>query len=132
MLHSSYLYSADYFIDKKRYARFFGSLINEAERIYAEGMDAYKQYIDESLGVQYLEEIEPLERPLVVERLETGLKATLEELKQQNLQLKRDKEDLAQQLKAEKVKTSRLNGKAERMKEYGEKVALRMQRKRKH
>jgi hypothetical protein len=132
VLHSSYLYSAEYFIDKKRYARFFGSLINEAERIYAEGLDAYKEHIDESLGAQFLGESDPLERPLVVERLETGLKASLGEMRQKNVQLEREKEDLAQQLKAEKAKTGRLGGKEERMKEYGEKAAKRNRRKQGH
>lgn len=94
VLHSSYLYSADYFVDRKKYARFFGSLINEAEQVYGEGLEAYRQHIDESLTADFLAQVEPLERPLFVDRLETGLRAGLVEMEKKYRVVLSEREEL--------------------------------------
>jgi len=131
VLHSSYLYSADYFVDRVRYGRFFGSLINEAERVYGEGLDAYRQHIDDSLTADFITQVEPLERPLLVDRLQTGLKAGLAELNRKYRDVVSEKEVLQRQLVAEQAKSANLAGRTQRMKKYGERVAKRLQRRRK-
>ena len=103
-------------------------LINEAERIYAQGLNSYREHIDASLRAEVLAELEPLERPFAVERLESVLKADVAELTTRYRAVEAEKEELQKQLAAEKARTARLSRKAERMKKYGARVAKRNRR----
>jgi len=66
---SSYFKSAEYFIDESRYRKFFTPLINEAERIYREGLDKFNKYVDKDLSTDSLDEYFDLEKPIVVSGL---------------------------------------------------------------
>ena len=116
--------------DRNKYASFFGSLINQAERIYAEGLDDYRSHLDASLTSDFIHQIDPLERPLMVDQLQSCLRMSLAEMKSKNEDLLAEKKSLQQQLDAERAKNESQSRKTQRMKEYGDRVAKRHRRQR--
>jgi len=70
---SYYFRAAEYFVDKKKYRKFFGTLINEAERVYQEGMDNFKSYVNQNLMTDSIDEYSDLEKPVFVRGLQEEL-----------------------------------------------------------
>jgi hypothetical protein len=73
VLLSSYFRSAEYFVDKTKYRKFFSSLINEAERTYEEGLEDFKKYVDANLTTNSMDDVIDFERPMVIAALQETL-----------------------------------------------------------
>lgn len=69
VLLSTYFRSADYFIDKTKYARFFSPLLRHAEHIYRDSLESFRQLVSSGLTADSLLEVEELDRPFAVASL---------------------------------------------------------------
>ena len=81
ILLSTYFRSAEYFIDKTKYRRYFSSLINEAERAYKEGLEEFKKYVNENLTTGSMDQFSDFEKPLFLAGLQQKLKEVLSDQK---------------------------------------------------
>lgn len=77
VLLATYFRSAEYFIDKKKYARFFGPLLKQAEETYRGSLEMFRHLVSSSLTADSLAEIEELERPFAVVSLTAQADQTL-------------------------------------------------------
>jgi hypothetical protein len=66
---ATYVFSAEHFIDKQKYAEFFRPLINDAESVYKENLVRLEAIIENDSYVDLLDGYEELDKPLVVDSL---------------------------------------------------------------
>jgi tryptophan 2,3-dioxygenase len=62
-----------HFLPMEKYRAFFSHLINDAERIYREHLEAFQAQIDSALKPEFFEDVEPLDRPYATASLQHRL-----------------------------------------------------------
>jgi predicted nucleic acid-binding protein len=77
VLLATYFRSAEYFIDKKKYARFFSPLLKQAEETYKGSLEMFRRLVSSSLTADSLAEIEELDRPYAIANLSAQADQTL-------------------------------------------------------
>lgn len=98
-LMMSPLFAMSYhFLPMEKYRAFFSHLINDAERIYGEHLEAFQAQIDSALKPEFFEDVQPLDRPYVTASLQHRLEAAEREGKER---------ELAERLAAEKSKSEK-------------------------
>jgi len=117
VLLSTYFRAADYFIDKSKYARFFGPLLQHAEKIYAGSLEHFRRLVDSHLTAESLSEFEELERPFVVsgltDKADEVLRGEVNRLSEENYALRKAKE--AAEREIQKLQASRSGRRQKRM-----------------
>lgn len=121
VLLSSYFKSAEYFIDKKKYSSFFRPLINEAERIYKEGVEEFKEHVNNKLTTSSLDDYFDLEKPIVVKAYEEQLKEKLSIKEDKIKELEKTVQIKDEKLKDTQEKLDKYVFKERNMKRYAEK-----------
>lgn len=71
--------TGSHFIDKAKYRQFFGHLINDADRIFAEHLETFQAEIDSALRPEFLDDVDPLDRPYFSKALQVQLEQRLAE-----------------------------------------------------
>lgn len=96
LLLATYFRSANYFIDKEKYANFFSPLLRKTEKTYTDNFESFRRLVNSDLQPDYLQGEEELERPFVLESLDAEAKDVLRQevhrLEDQNLELRSAKE----------------------------------------
>jgi hypothetical protein len=111
VLLSSYFRAADYFIDKSKYARFFGPLLRHAEEIYKGSLEQFRHVISSALTEESILEIEELERPFAVASLNSQVDDVL---RQEANRLADENAELRKELQKLKMRGSRKRRKGRR------------------
>jgi len=96
LLLAGYFRSASYFIDKRKYAKFFSPLLRETEQTYAENVESFRRLVSGSLDANSLQSGEELERPFALLSLDDEAKNVLRQevhrLDDENAELKKQHE----------------------------------------
>src|SRR5205814_1896959 len=66
LLLAVYFRSADYFIDREKYSKFFSPLLRETEKTFKDNLESFRRLVASDLKPDYLESEEELERPFVL------------------------------------------------------------------
>jgi hypothetical protein len=102
--------TTSHFVDKAKYQQFFSHLINDAERIYHEQLPRFREQIDSTLRPEFMDDIDPLERPSVLFSLQAQLEERLtESLDRERLVSEQLKADLGEAQKIAKKQAKELS-----------------------
>lgn len=128
VLLSSYFRAAEYFVDKAKYSRFFSTLINEAERTYVEGLDKFRNYVNDTLTTSSMDEFPELERPLVVRALHDELSEQIRMKGNEIGHLKKEANKKEETISKLTTELQELQDKEARKKKYADKQRRRKKR----
>lgn len=96
LLLATYFRSANYFIDKEKYSRFFAPLLRETERTYADNLESFRRLVNSDLNSKSLQAEEELEQPFALLGLDAKAKEVLRQevhrLDDENAELRKQKE----------------------------------------
>jgi hypothetical protein len=107
LLLAGYFRSASYFIDKRKYAKFFSPLIRETEKTYIENVESFRRLVSGSLDANSLQSGEELERPFALLSLDEEAKNVL---RQEVRRLDDENAELKKQYEAAEKEIAKLRG----------------------
>jgi hypothetical protein len=99
LMVSPFFDASAHFVDKEKYRKFFAHPINDAERIYRENLETFQTQIDVNLKPDFLDDIEPLDRPYFGSSLQSQLSLRTTELEASGQKVASELMEVRQQLK---------------------------------